>query len=163
MPIVIKSFELFLPVQLSVQNSSLGYELWFHEFMKLWKVCSSNAHTWAGSMMQLMAKLACNNIGYIDWEPYIPLMFTRFVQSFHLPVYYKKVAYQMISYKVGPNAISLWIASVLGGGSSAQSYLEKFLKTVETYFHPANYGHWLKKLGQLFVNILYYVVIRINR
>ncbi|XP_058809543.1 proteasome activator complex subunit 4-like isoform X2 [Phymastichus coffea] len=163
MPIVIKSFELFLPLQLSEQYSSLGYELWFDEFMKLWQVCSSNSHTWAGSMMQLMAKLACNNIGYIDWEPYIPLMFTRFVQSFHLPVYYKKIAYQTISYKVGSNGISLWISSVLGGQSSAQSYLDKFLKTVETYFHPANYGHWLKKLGQLFVNILYCVVIRINR
>ncbi|XP_008209740.1 proteasome activator complex subunit 4 [Nasonia vitripennis] len=162
MQITMKSFQLFLPVQLAPEHHSLSHELWFHEFMKLWDICSASSYTWGNSVMHLMSKLAYFNIGYIDWEPYIPLMFTRFVQSFNLPVTYKKIRCNSTC-RMTPYYIAVWITSVLGPKSNAQTYLDKFLKTVETYFHPANYGSWLKKLGELFVNISYFVVLRINR
>lgn len=41
--------------------------------------------------MVLMANAAYCNIGYIDWEPHLPLMFTRFLRSFNLPVFYKQI------------------------------------------------------------------------
>lgn len=36
-----------------------------------------------------------------------------------------------------------------GGGSTAQKYLDKFMKAIESYFHPANFGRWLVKLKDL--------------
>ncbi|XP_016837530.1 proteasome activator complex subunit 4 [Nasonia vitripennis] len=162
MQIIIEGFQLFLPVQLNPEYHSFGHELWFHEFMKLWEVCDSCCHEWGDNMMNLMSKLAYYNIGYIDWEPYIPLMFTRFVQSFNLPVAYKDIARNR-TFSICPYYIGIWIASALGNKSKTQTYLDKLLKTVETYSHPANYGSWLESLGELFVTVSYFVVLRINR
>lgn len=39
--------------------------------------------------MNLLADTASQNVGFIDWEAYIPLIFTRFLRSFNLPVCYK--------------------------------------------------------------------------
>lgn len=107
-----QTFEMFLPTQLAPENHLLGHELWFHEFMKLWEVCNANASLWGNCVMHLMSQLACHNIGYIDWEPYMPLMFTRFVQTFNLPVCYKKIRCNS-NCRISSNFIALWIASVL--------------------------------------------------
>lgn len=41
--------------------------------------------------MNLFAITASQNVGYIDWEPYIPMMFTRILRSLDLPVCYKNM------------------------------------------------------------------------
>ena len=105
-------FELFLPVHLSPEYHRLGHELWFHEFMKLWEVNGNGIQNWGKTILMLVTKLAYNNIGYIDWEPYIPLMFTRFVQSINFPVCYKKLRYNTSS-RICSHHAGLWIASVL--------------------------------------------------
>lgn len=103
--------ECFLPIALKPEQSHLGYKLWFTDIMELWTTCN-NAISWETEVMWLMANLASNNIGYIDWEPYIPIMFTRFLRSFNLPVNYKQ--YQAPKHhKMETSAISLWIVSVL--------------------------------------------------
>lgn len=104
-----RKFQLFLPVQFLPETHSLGYELWFSEFMNLW---GTGNIPWGSSMMHLMSQLAYYNIGYIDWEPYIPLMFTRFVRSLNLPVSYKNASCNT-NYELGVYSISLWISSVL--------------------------------------------------
>lgn len=50
-----------------------------------------------------------------------------------------------------------------GNGSTAQMYLEKFLKTIETYFHPANTGQWLGKLKKLLVKLPHHFVARLRK
>lgn len=114
MQTTMKALELFLPVQLAPENHSLGHELWFNEFMKFWEDSTCSAVSWGNSFMHLISELAYQNIGYIDWEPYIPLMFTRFVQSFNLPVCYKKMKCSS-NCRIGSHYESLWIASVLVG------------------------------------------------
>ncbi|XP_054011040.1 proteasome activator complex subunit 4B-like isoform X2 [Hylaeus anthracinus] len=157
----LETLEWFLPVQLSPKHHSIGHELWFNEFMSLWEVCH-NAPTWENGMMWLMARLASHNIGYINWEPHIPLMFTRFVRCLRLPVTYNQI--QRCKYhKIDTSPIAIWIAAVLGNGSSAQMYLEKFLKTIETYFHPANTGRWLGKLKEILVKLPYHFVARLHK
>lgn len=47
------------------------------------------------SIMYIMARLADNNIGLIDWEPYVPMIFTRIQRNFHLPVMYKHTSIGM--------------------------------------------------------------------
>ena len=36
--------------------------------------------------MVLFSRLAENNIGYIDWKPLIPLIFSKILNNFGLPV-----------------------------------------------------------------------------
>nr|XP_033324313.1 proteasome activator complex subunit 4A-like [Megalopta genalis] len=151
--------EWFLPLQLSPKYHSIGHELWFNEFMSLWEVCN-NAPKWENEMMNLMARLASYNIGYINWEPYIPLMFTRFVRSLGLPVAYNK---QRTSSCHKLDTMAIWIVSVLGHGSSAQMYFEKFLKTIDTYLHPANCGQWLVRLKDLLMKLSYHFIRRLRR
>lgn len=90
--------------------------------------------------MWLMARLSNHNIGYIDWEPYIPIMFVRFLRTLSLPVSFKQKQSGKM-YKIDVSAISIWIVCTLGGKSdTAFVQLETFMKTLESYFHPANSG-----------------------
>lgn len=109
-----KSIQLlrwFLPVQLSPKHHSIGYKLWFEEFMTLWEICH-NSLTWESKMMELMAALANHNIGYINWEPYIPLMFTRFIRCLKLPVSYNKIQ-RYKHHEIDACFIASWIVAVL--------------------------------------------------
>ncbi|XP_014213300.1 proteasome activator complex subunit 4-like [Copidosoma floridanum] len=151
----------FLPVHLPVDHHSIGHELWFHEFMEYWEIQLTDS-TYENKMMHIMAKLASENIGYIDWNPYIPIMFSRFLSSMSMPVKYKKLGSDF-NPELDGSLIAEWIASVLGDKSDAQIYLEKFLKTVETYFHPANVGMWSYKLYCLWNDLPRFVSIRLYR
>ncbi|KAG7204017.1 hypothetical protein KM043_001879 [Ampulex compressa] len=157
----VEALEWYLPVTLRQEHHSFGYQLWFEEFMTLWTTCYNAPH-WEHSMMWLMARTAMHNIGYIDWEPYIPTMFTRFLRSFDLPVIYKNIRDKK-HYKLNNVSIAIWITSVLGGGSSAQMYLNKILKTIETYLHPANHGLWVIKLKDLLVKLSHHFNQRLQR
>lgn len=114
-------------------------------------------------MMWLMARVGFGNIGYIDWEPYVPIMFTRFLATLNLPVNFKKTAVKMY-YKLDVSAMCVWIVSTLGGPNDRGFlHLEKFMQTLESYFHPANTGVWtikirefIKKLSDYFVQRIYF-------
>lgn len=91
-------------------------------------------------MATLIAKLGSHNIGYINWEPYIPIMFVRFLRTLQLPVGYKKKRSGKL-FKIDITSMALWIISTLGGEKdTAFFHLEKFMQTLETYYHPANNG-----------------------
>ncbi|KAK6639500.1 hypothetical protein RUM43_007773 [Polyplax serrata] len=127
----------FLPVSLPPERTHLGYKLWLTEVMDMWATCN-NIPSWEPQVMKLVANLASSNVGYIDWEPYIPIMFTRFLRSFNLPVAYKQFQKSKLQ-KTETSAIAVWIVSALDRENSCQKYLDKFLKTIESYFHPANF------------------------
>lgn len=58
--------------------------------------------------------------------------------------------------------VHLTTHTLQGNGSSTQMYLEKFLKTIETYFYPANFGRWMGKLKELLVKLPYHFIIRLH-
>lgn len=157
----IACLEVFLPITLPPEKSELGYKLWLDELMELWKICH-NAPGWEREMMSLIAHLAYNNIGYIDWEPHIPLMFSRFLRSFNLPVQYKQ-AYSSKKPKIDTGCISYWIVATLGGKSSTQKYLDKFMKALESYYHPANTGRWIMKLKEFLQTLPLYFIQRLHK
>ncbi|ETE72009.1 Proteasome activator complex subunit 4, partial [Ophiophagus hannah] len=78
-------FELFLPTTLPPECHHKGFKLWFDEFLGLW-VSVQNLPQWEGHLVNLFARLATDNIGYINWDPYIPKIFTRILRSLNLPV-----------------------------------------------------------------------------
>uniref|UniRef100_A0AAQ5Y407 Proteasome activator complex subunit 4 C-terminal domain-containing protein n=1 Tax=Amphiprion ocellaris TaxID=80972 RepID=A0AAQ5Y407_AMPOC len=67
----ISYFELFLPTTLPPELHHKGFKLWFDELISLW-VSVQNLPSWEIHLVNLFARLANDNIGYIDWDPYIP-------------------------------------------------------------------------------------------
>ncbi|XP_025720971.1 proteasome activator complex subunit 4-like [Callorhinus ursinus] len=78
-------FEIFLPTSLPPELHHKGFKLWFDELIGLW-VSVQNLPQWEGQLVNLFARLATDNIGYIDWDPYVPKIFTRILRSLNLPV-----------------------------------------------------------------------------
>ncbi|XP_055375207.1 proteasome activator complex subunit 4-like [Condylostylus longicornis] len=136
-------FNLFL-------NFHRGYELWFDDFMNLWNVYHNPP--WNEDMMMIMGNLAFENIGKIDWNEHLPVMFTRILRSLNLPVAYKKVKVNR-NQNLSPASVAKWIVSTLGLEQDGQKHLTLFIKAIESYLHPANSGKWIKTLGNLLVTI----------
>ncbi|XP_061414922.1 proteasome activator complex subunit 4 isoform X2 [Lethenteron reissneri] len=146
----ISYFELFLPTSLPPERHHKGFRLWFDEFVGIWDSVH-NLPQWEGSLVNLFARLSSENIGYIDWDPYIPKIFTRILRSLNLPVgsNHTQVA------RFGPQCydiahVVVWVTSMLGGPSKlAQKHLTGFFNAVTSFYHPSNNGRWLLKLMKL--------------
>ncbi|KAJ8365239.1 hypothetical protein SKAU_G00140700, partial [Synaphobranchus kaupii] len=160
----ISYLELFLPTILPPEQHHQGFKLWFEELMELW-VSVQNLPAWEGTLVNLFARLANDNIGYIDWDPYIPKIFTRFLRSLNLPVGTSHLLvprYLTNAYDIGH--VVLWISSMLGGPSKeAQKQLSGLFNSIATFFHPSNNGRWLMKLMKLLQRLPTTVVRRLHR
>ncbi|XP_055031264.2 proteasome activator complex subunit 4B isoform X1 [Misgurnus anguillicaudatus] len=109
----ISYFELFLPTIMPPEQHHKGFKLWFDELINLW-VSVQNLPTWEGNLVNLFARLANDNIGYINWDPYIPKIFTRILRSFNLPVGTSQMIvprYVTNSYDIGH--VVLWVSAML--------------------------------------------------
>ncbi|XP_066249765.1 proteasome activator complex subunit 4B-like [Euwallacea similis] len=157
----IQHLELFLPNAVKPEEADISYKLWFEEFMNLWEVCH-NAGAWENNMMWLMSCLAKFQIGFIDWSPYVPQMFARFLRSLQLPVTFKQrqVGKQ---HKIDISAMAAWIVCTLHGDHNPTFFhLEKLMQTLESYFYPANVGRWIIKLRELLKKLAYFFVQRVH-
>lgn len=110
-------------------------------------------------MASLISCLAENHIGRINWEPYVPAMFARFLRTLQLPVSYRQKQSNK-QFKIDINSMTRWIVSCLGGPSDTVfKHLESFMQTIESYYNVANTGRWtpkirdfLRKIAANFVN-----------
>uniref|UniRef100_A0A673KK60 Proteasome activator complex subunit 4A n=1 Tax=Sinocyclocheilus rhinocerous TaxID=307959 RepID=A0A673KK60_9TELE len=156
-------FELFLPTTLPPELHDKGFKLWFDEFISLW-VSVQNLPSWE-NLVSLFARLANDNIGYIDWDPYIPKIFTRILRSLNLPV----GSSQMLVSRYLTNAydishVVIWISALLGGPSKqTQTQLSGLFNSITSFFHPSNHGRWLMKLMKLVQRLPASVVKRLHR
>uniref|UniRef100_A0AAX7SGS9 Proteasome activator subunit 4 n=1 Tax=Astatotilapia calliptera TaxID=8154 RepID=A0AAX7SGS9_ASTCA len=160
----ISYFELFLPTTLPPDLHHRGFKLWFDELVSLW-VSVQNLPSWEVHLVNLFARLANDNIGYIDWDPYIPKIFTRILRRLNLPV----GTSQMIVPRYVTNAydishVVLWVSALLGGPSKqAQAQLSGLFNSITSFFHPSNHGRWLMKLMKLLQRLPASVVRRLHR
>lgn len=155
-------FELFLPTLLPPEQHDRGFKLWFDKFIGLWEN-SHNSPVWENNLVWLFARLAQNNIGYIDWDPYIPTMFTRLLRSFNLPAASGKVQVNRHSNSYDSTPVVSWIASLLGGGSTCQTYVSHLFKAIESFYHPSNNGRWVTKLQRVLYKLPAEVVRRLHK
>ncbi|XP_059159046.1 proteasome activator complex subunit 4B-like [Physella acuta] len=159
----LQCLEIFLPTSLPPQLHNKGYKLWFDEFMDLWKSFQS-LPSWEGSLVNLFARLAHDNIGYIDWSPYIPMIFTRLLRSFCLPVGARQLVPNRHhgAYEI-PN-VSNWIVSMMGGANDTiQDHLSQLFKALHSFYHPSNVGRWTVRLGSFLQNLPKMFVKRLRR
>ncbi|KAK8767206.1 hypothetical protein V5799_006012 [Amblyomma americanum] len=155
-------FELFLPTMLPPEQHDRGFRLWFDKFIGLWEN-SHNSPVWENNLVWLFARLAQNNVGYINWDPYIPTMFTRLLRSFNLPAASGKVQVNRHSNSYDSTPVVTWISSLLGGGSCCQTYVSHLFKAIESFYHPSNNGRWVMKLQRILYKLPAEVVRRIHR
>ena len=88
----------------------------------------------------LLGRLAEENSGCVDWEPYLPVMFARVIKMFNLPVRYNKTSVGGKGTLLDSQTAARWIVGALGGGGQTQTYLSRLLLSIESYYHPANIG-----------------------
>ncbi|XP_077299850.1 proteasome activator complex subunit 4-like isoform X2 [Arctopsyche grandis] len=158
---VIQSLVFLLPYQMPPSQLNQGVNVWLDDFMTLWQVCH-NSPPWEADLMALIASVAYHNIGYLDFESYLSLMFTRFLRSFNLPVFYKKTQNHK-QQNIDISGMAMWIVAVLGPQSTAQTFLDNFMTTVTTYVHSANAGKWSAKLRDLLKKLPTQFVQRVHR
>ncbi|XP_072293387.1 proteasome activator complex subunit 4A isoform X1 [Eucyclogobius newberryi] len=160
----ISYFELFLPTTLPPERNDKGFKLWFEEMLNLW-VSVQNLPSWEVHLVSLFARLANDNIGYIDWTPYIPKIFTRILRSLNLPVGSSQMMVpRYITNAYDINHAVLWVSALLGGpNKEAQAQLSGLFKSITSFFHPSNHGRWLMKLMKLLHRLPASVVRRLHR
>lgn len=160
----LKYFELFLPTSMDIPKDKT-YPLWHSEFMKLWE-SFGNSPSWEVELFRLYARLAHHNVGRIDWEPYLEIIFTRVMTAFCLPVTYGNSGIKVKFGLSGSNAfttIARWIVSVMGGKeSSVQLYLTKMLQAIESYYYPANDSSASEGLHSFIAVLVTYFVNRVH-
>ncbi|XP_058477820.1 proteasome activator complex subunit 4B isoform X2 [Solea solea] len=160
----ISNMELFLPTIMSPEEHSQGFQLWFDELMNLW-MAVQNQPSWEGHLVNLFARLANENIGYVDWTPYIPTIFTRILRSLNLPIGVSQMVaprYLTNSYDIGH--LVLWITALLGGpGNPAQKQLTCLFNSIASFYHPSNHGRWQSRLMRLLQRLPASVVRRVHR
>uniref|UniRef100_A0A3B3B675 Proteasome activator subunit 4a n=1 Tax=Oryzias melastigma TaxID=30732 RepID=A0A3B3B675_ORYME len=160
----ISYFELFLPTTLPPELHHKGFKLWFDELITLWESVQ-NLPGWEVHLVNLFARLANDNIGYIDWDPYIPKIFTKILRSLNLPVGTSQILvprYVTNAYDIGH--VVFWVSSLLGGPSKqAQAQLSGLFNSITSFFHPSNHGRWLMKLMKLLQRLPASVVRRLHR
>ncbi|XP_078505604.1 proteasome activator complex subunit 4 isoform X2 [Lissotriton helveticus] len=156
--------DLFLPTSLPPELHCKGFKLWFDELMGLW-LSVQNLPQWEAHLVNLFARLATDNIGYIDWEPYIPKIFTRILRSLNLPVGSGQVLVPRSltnAYDVGHSVV--WITAMMGGPSkTVQKHLTGLFNSIQSFYHPSNNGRWLTKLMKLLQRLPCSVVRRLHR
>lgn len=157
-------FEIFLPTSLPPELHHKGFKLWFDELIGLW-VSVQNLPQWEGQLVNLFARLATDNIGYIDWDPYVPKIFTRILRSLNLPVGSSQVLVPRFltnAYDIGHAVI--WITAMMGGPSKlVQKHLAGLFNSITSFYHPSNNGRWLNKLMKLLQRLPNSVVRRLHR
>uniref|UniRef100_A0A3Q0QZT0 Proteasome activator Blm10 middle HEAT repeats region domain-containing protein n=1 Tax=Amphilophus citrinellus TaxID=61819 RepID=A0A3Q0QZT0_AMPCI len=116
-------------------------------------------------LVNLFARLANDNIGYVDWTPYIPTIFTRILRSLNLPVGVSQMVsprYLTNSYDIG--YLVLWVTALLGGpGNPAQKELTCLFNSIASFYHPSNHGRWQSRLMRLLQRLPASVVRRVHR
>ncbi|CAF3366761.1 unnamed protein product [Rotaria socialis] len=151
--------DLFLPVHLPPKLHDQGFKLWLPEFLSIWETVCNNPD-WEQNMINIFSFVAWCNIGYIDWEPWMPKIFTRILKSFSLPVANVHVSSRVQNYSISITAT--WIVAMMGNGSSCLQYLTDLFTAIKSFYHPSNTGEFqqdlvsfLSKLSQAFVDRLH--------
>ncbi|XP_005100512.1 proteasome activator complex subunit 4B [Aplysia californica] len=159
----LQCLEMFLPTCLPPELHHKGFKLWFEEFMDLWKSFHSMP-SWEGSLVNLFSRLAHDNVGYIDWKPHVPMVFTRLLRSFCLPVGTKQMTPNRHHNAYETASVSTLIVGMMGGpDGTVQEHLTKLFKALHSFYHPSNTGRWTIRLGSFLQTLPRMFVRRLRR
>ncbi|CAF0768198.1 unnamed protein product [Adineta steineri] len=110
-------------------------------------------------LVSLFSSVAWNNIGYIDWEPWLPKIFTRILRGFSVPIGKMQMPSLQDNYSVSD--LTKWIVSMMGNGSSCLQYLQDLFITIKSFYHPSNTGGFQQDLVKFVSKLAEYFVTRV--
>uniref|UniRef100_A0A2C9WGL5 Proteasome activator Blm10 middle HEAT repeats region domain-containing protein n=1 Tax=Manihot esculenta TaxID=3983 RepID=A0A2C9WGL5_MANES len=155
---------LFLPTNLD--NQDFYTEDWVEKSLELWDSIP-NCQFWNSQWAAVIARVI-KNCSFVNWEGFLPTLFTRYLNMFEVPVANGSGSYPfsvdvprntrfLFSNKTSTpaKAISKSIVYLLRPGSSAQEHFEKLVNLLEQYYHPSNGGRWTYSLERF---LLYLVI-----
>ncbi|KAJ0102428.1 hypothetical protein Patl1_03711 [Pistacia atlantica] len=154
---------LFLPTNLD--NKDFFSNDWIKECLELWDSIP-NCQFWNSQWTAVIARVI-KNYEFIDWECYIPTLFSRYLNMFEVPVANGSGSYPF-SVDVPRNtrflfsnrtitpskAIAKSVVYLLRPGSSAQKHFEKLVDLLEQYYHPSNGGRWTYSLERFLLHLV---------
>lgn len=138
-------FSMFLPTMLKPDQRQHGYELWLDEFLNIW-LGFHGVPSWESPMLQLFSRVAAENIGHIKWERYVCAIFNKFLRTLELPVGKNQLQMVYSNESFDNSSAVLWPVAMIHN-EACMTALERLFKSVESYFHPSNYGNWTDKLS----------------
>ncbi|WZZ42425.1 hypothetical protein YC2023_038684 [Brassica napus] len=126
---------------------------------------------WAAVLARVIRK--CSSI---DWESYLPMLFSRFLNMFEVPVangsgsYPFSVDVPRNTRFLFPNrtmtpskSIAQSIVYFLKPGSSAHEQFKKLVNLLEQYYHPSNGGRWTYSLERFLLHLVVAFQKRLQR
>ena len=155
---------LFLPTLVyNDTQRNLSWKLWVDEFLTMWQAVQNNP-SWEIQLVTLFARLAHNNIGHINWSNCVPIVFTKVLRSFKLPVGNLQYA-AALDNETTIHSMCSWIVSMLGGPVTKPvlQNLRQLLNATKIFFHPSNEEKWSGLLCKFIVCITDEFVSRVNR
>lgn len=127
--------------------------------------------------MTLIAEIAEEQVGKIDWEPYMPFIFSRLLYAFDVPVgnlpSYIYDEYPMAecslfaSFEYAKNLVvahtAKFIIWTLSPEGTTMDRLKKLLRSTESYYHPSNEGSWTGPIGDFLLVLCSIFGNRLNK
>ncbi|XP_057863518.2 proteasome activator subunit 4 isoform X2 [Cryptomeria japonica] len=166
--------QLFLPT--NPVNCGFYNSNWIKDVLDLWAgmpKCQFWDFQW-GSIMCRVIK----NCPTIDWECFLPVLFTQYLNIFEVPVANNNGSYPFSRADVPGSTISVFCSRKLGTitreiaksivfllkpGGSAQVYFENMVSLLEQYYHPSNGGWWTYSLERFLRYLVYYFQKRLSQ
>ncbi|GMJ16016.1 proteasome activating protein 200 [Hibiscus trionum] len=154
---------LFLPT--NAENQDFFSENWIRECMELWDSIP-NCQFWNSQWTAVLARVV-KNCKFINWECFLPTLFTKFLNMFEVPVASGSGSYPfsvdvprntrfLFSNKTATpaKAIAKSVVYILKPSSLAQEYFEKLVNLLEQYYHPSNGGRWTYSLERFLIYLV---------
>ncbi|XP_057983590.1 proteasome activator subunit 4 [Malania oleifera] len=154
---------LFLPTNLD--NRDFFVHDWVKKCIEQWDSIP-NSPFWNSQWAAVTARVI-KNYTFINWECFLPVLFTRYLNMFEVPVANGSGAYPfsvdvprntrfLFSNKtVTPaKSIAKSIVYLLKPGGSALQHFEKLVNLLEQYYHPSNGGRWTYSLERFLLYLV---------
>eukprot|EP00127_Corallochytrium_limacisporum_P005109 Clim_evm15s199 gene=Clim_evmTU15s199 len=156
---------LFLPTNHS-EKKSVPWHLWYLDLYQSWDWIEQ-CPDWDLQWFHLYARLAEDNVGQVDWSPFLSTLFMRILRTLNVPVGTNVPAPSRMSLPPsctpllpGSDRTYLKISSIgdlivnmMTPDGVVQKHLNELLRSVESFFHPSNSGSWTRSLSHLLMNL----------
>ncbi|KAK2971931.1 hypothetical protein RJ640_004951 [Escallonia rubra] len=159
---------LFLPT--NIENQVFFSADWISLCLNQWDSIP-NCQFWNSQWAAIIGRVI-KNYSFIDWECFMPTLFSRYLNMFEVPVANGNASYPFSvdaprntkflfsSRAISPSkSIAKSIVYLLKPGGSAQRHFEKLVNLLEQYYHPSNGGRWTYSLERF----LFHLVITFQR
>eukprot|EP00002_Diphylleia_rotans_P008536 TRINITY_DN1840_c0_g1_i8.p1 TRINITY_DN1840_c0_g1~~TRINITY_DN1840_c0_g1_i8.p1 ORF type:complete len:1006 (+),score=150.97 TRINITY_DN1840_c0_g1_i8:90-3107(+) len=121
---------------------------------------------WDYIHIAFLSRLAKDQVGNVDWTPYLDFIFTKTLAITGVRVKADRTDGQSVSYfprncKVFVSnkksslvrRVAILIVYSINKSKETFAYLRNFMTSTETFFHPSNTGTWTDKLGDFITSL----------